>query len=134
MRYDEEGATLADLAHRLSAPVLLVVAAGLGTLNHTALTLEVMAHRGIDLAGVVIGSWPERPDLATLANVRDLETLAARPLAGVLPAGAGALDTATVTDIATFTDIAHAGLAPALGGRFDPAEFRSRQASEERYQ
>ena len=40
VRYDEEGATLADLARDLGAPVLVVADPRLGTLNHTALTLE----------------------------------------------------------------------------------------------
>ena len=40
VRYDPAGATLADLAAMCGAPVLLVAAAGLGTLNHTALTLR----------------------------------------------------------------------------------------------
>ncbi len=121
VRYDEEGATIADLAHGLGAPVLVVVDAALGTLNHTALTLEVMAHRGLDLAGIVIGSWPPAPDQACRSNVRDLETLAARPLAGAMPEGAGDLDGPE------FLLAARAGLGPALGGVFDAADFR-RQA------
>ncbi|MGV0801461.1 dethiobiotin synthase, partial [Mycolicibacterium elephantis] len=36
------GATLRDVARDLGAPVLVVAAAGLGTLNHTALTLEAL--------------------------------------------------------------------------------------------
>ena len=118
VRYDEEGTTIADLARTLSADVLVVVDAGLGTLNHTALTLEAMADRGLRLAGVVVGAWPAEPDLACRSNVRDLETLAARPLAGALPAGAGALDPVD------FLLAARAGLAPALGGTFDAADFR----------
>jgi dethiobiotin synthetase len=118
VRYDEEGATLADLAHDLGAPVLLTVRPGLGTLNHTALTLEVMAARGVELAGVVIGSWPRRPGLDDLCNVRDLETIAARPLAGVLPERSGRLDGPD------FLLVARGGLAPHLGGAFDPAKFR----------
>ena len=118
VRYDEDGRTIADLATRLSAPVLVVVSPGLGTLNATALTLEAVAARGLGLAGVVIGAWPGEPDLADRSNIRDLETLAARPLAGVLPAGAGRLAPPK------FLALARAGLAPAYGGRFDPAEFR----------
>jgi dethiobiotin synthetase len=118
VRYDEEGATVADLAHELAADVLVVVDPSLGTLNHTALTLEAMAHRGLALAGVVIGAWPAEPDLACRSNVRDLETLAARPLAGALPAGAGSMDGAE------FLLAARAGLAPAFGGTFDAADFR----------
>ncbi|WP_433244708.1 dethiobiotin synthase [Streptosporangium sp. CA-135522] len=119
VRFDEEGATLADLARTLSAPVLLVTRAALGTLNHTALTLEAMAHRGLEPAGVVIGSWPAEPGLAERCNVTDLEMLAARPLAGALPEGSGALDRES------FARTARAGLAPALGCGFDPSAFRT---------
>jgi dethiobiotin synthetase len=118
VRYDDEGATIADLARDLAADVLVTVDPALGTLNHTALTLEAMAHRGLRLAGVVVGAWPPEPDLACRSNVRDLETLAARPLAGALVAGAGALDAPQ------FLLAARDGLAPALGGTFDAADFR----------
>ena len=118
VRYDDEGATLADLAHQLRSAVLVVVDPALGTLNHTALTLEAMAHRGLALAGVVVGAWPAEPDLACRSNVRDLETLAARPLAGALAAGAGELSAPE------FLLAARDGLAPALGGAFDAADFR----------
>ena len=57
----EDGATLRDVAMDLAAPVLLVVAAGLGTLNHTSLTLEALASQGIPCAGLVIGAWPAEP-------------------------------------------------------------------------
>jgi dethiobiotin synthetase len=120
VRYDEEGTTIASLAYELGAPLVVVTEPGLGTLNATALTLEAMAHRGLRLAGLVIGSWPAEPDLACRSNIRDLEMLAARPLDGVLPAGAGQLDAAE------FLTAAHAGLGPALGGRFDAADFRRR--------
>jgi dethiobiotin synthetase len=118
VRYDEEGSTIADLARSLGAQVLVVVDPALGTLNHTALTLEAMAQRGLDLAGVVLGSWPDEPDLACRSNVRDLEMLAARPLSGALRAGAGALDGAE------FLLAARGGLGPELGGTFDAADFR----------
>lgn len=121
VRYDEDGATVADLARMLRAPVLVVVNAGLGTLNHTALTLEALAHHGIPLAGLVIGAWPAEPDLACRSNVRDLETLAARPLSGALPEHAAALHPAE------FLAAARTGLAPALGGTFDAADFRRAQ-------
>ncbi|MBB4777153.1 dethiobiotin synthase [Actinomadura livida] len=118
VRYDDEGNTIADLARWLGAAALVVARPDLGTLNHTALTLEAMAHRGVQLAGVVIGEWPADPGLAMRSNIRDLETIAARPLAGALPAGAGALDPAE------FLLAAHRGLAPSLGGGFDAAAFR----------
>lgn len=120
VRYDEDGTTIGDLARMLDAEVLVVTTPGLGTVNATALTLEAMAHRGLRLAGVVLGTWPEAPDLAMRANLRDLEMLAARPLDGALPAGAGAY----VPD--AFLAAARAGLAPAYGGVFNAGDFKSR--------
>ena len=95
VRYDERGMTIADLTRILGAPLLVVTSGGLGTLNATALTLEALERRGLTLAGVVVGAWPSDPDLATRSNVADLETIAARPLTGRMPQGAGNLDRAT---------------------------------------
>jgi dethiobiotin synthetase len=110
VRYDPDGGTIADLAAALDAPVVVVAAAGLGTLNHTALTLEALAARKLANGGVVIGSWPRQPGLAELANLTDLQVIAGGPLAGVLPEGAGALDREEFLAAAT------GGLATRLGG------------------
>ena len=110
VRYDPAGATLADLAARCGAPVLVVVAAGLGTLNHTALTLEALVARRLELAGVAIGSWPADPGLAERQNLSDLETLTGGPLAGAIPEGSGELAGEQ------FLAVARRHLAPALGG------------------
>jgi len=120
VRFDQDGRTLAHLARAVDAEVVVVADPALGTLNHTALTLEALAHRGLRLAGVVLGSWPDDPDLACRCNVRDLETLAARPLSGAVQVGAGGLDPAE------FLLAARAGLAPEFGGGFDAADFRAR--------
>jgi dethiobiotin synthetase len=87
VRYDPAGRTIAGLASMLGAPVLVVTAAGLGTLNHTALTLEALAARGLRTAGVVIGSWPDQPGLAERSNLVDLSGV----LTGSMPEGAGRL-------------------------------------------
>lgn len=92
VRFDDSGATLADVAAALGAPVLVVAAAGLGTLNATALTCEALRARGVECAGVVIGAWPAEPDLAASCNIEDLPAYAGAPLLGRLPEGAGALD------------------------------------------
>ena len=101
----------------------MVTTPGLGTLNHTALTLEALASRGLALAGLVIGSWPGSPGLAERSNIGDLESLAGGPLSGALPAGAGRLGRAA------FRRVAAAGLCPSLGGHFDPAGFREKHAA-----
>ncbi|MGW4356873.1 dethiobiotin synthase [Nocardia sp. NPDC004582] len=82
--------TLLDLAQKMSAPVLLVAAAGLGTLNHSELTTRALAAAGVDCAGLVIGSWPAAPDLAAECNRTDLPAVTGVDLVGALPAGAGA--------------------------------------------
>lgn len=123
VRFDDDGLTLADVARTLRAAVLVVAEAGPGTPNATALTLEALAARGVELAGVVVGSWPIEPDLATRSTLRDLETLAARPLLGALPAGAGRLGRAD------FLAAARAGLHPQLGGGFDPRAFRGQHGA-----
>lgn len=82
-----DGVTLRDLAAALGAPVLVVVSAGLGTLNHTALTLEALEARGLTGAGLVIGSWPIEPGIAEQGNREALAELGA--LRAVLPAGVG---------------------------------------------
>lgn len=83
----------ATVAHAGTPVGFLVVArAGLGTLNHTALTVQAIQNRGLDVLGVLIGSWPEKPDLAAEQNQLDLPILTGVPVLGLIPAGAGALD------------------------------------------
>jgi dethiobiotin synthetase len=90
VRLDLEGGTLLDLAALVSAEVVVVVAAGLGTLNHTELTVNALRDRGVAVRGLVVGSWPDEPGLAERCNLEDLTRVA--PLLAVLPEGAGALD------------------------------------------
>jgi dethiobiotin synthetase len=85
----DSGVTLRDIARDAHAPVLVVVSAGLGTLNHTALTLEALATQRIPCAGLVIGAWPADPGPVELTNRDALARMA--PLRAVLPAGAAAL-------------------------------------------
>ncbi|MFE7748765.1 dethiobiotin synthase [Streptomyces sp. NPDC057428] len=110
VRYDDEGSTLADAARLMAAPVLVVAPAGLGTLNATALTTEALRTRGLTCLGVVVGSMPAEPDLASRCNMEDLPVSAGAPLLGAVPAGAGALAPAD------FRACARSWLAPELGG------------------
>lgn len=82
----EGGWTVRDLAVELGCPAVVVARAGLGTLNHTALTLEALARRGVE-AAVVIGAWPHHPGLAEFENIKDLPG----DRLGWIPDGAGDL-------------------------------------------
>lgn len=92
--------TLLDLAQKLDAPVLVVAAAGLGTLNHTELTTRTLHAAGVHCAGLVIGSWPETPDLAADCNRTDLPAVTGVEIIGTLPAGAGSWSTDRFTTTA----------------------------------
>jgi dethiobiotin synthase len=93
VRLDTDGGTLLDLAAALTPPVevVVVVAAGLGTLNHTELTVNALRDRGLEPRGLIIGSWPAEPDLAERCNLEDLPRVTGVPLLARIPAGAGDL-------------------------------------------
>lgn len=117
VRYDDDGATLADLAAALAAPVLLVVDPELGTLNSTALTAEALDRRSLRCLGVVVGSWPAMPSLAARCNLADLPVAAGAPLVGVVPCAAAERSPDR------FRDDAPGWLAPSLGGTWDASDF-----------
>lgn len=73
---------------------IVVSRAGLGTLNHTNLTVWAIQERGFHVQGVVIGSWPNDPGPAELYNRDDLSYHSGVPVLGAIPEGAGALDPA----------------------------------------
>ncbi|GAB7053045.1 dethiobiotin synthase [Catenuloplanes indicus JCM 9534] len=87
LRPSGEPWTVADLAVTLDAKAVVVARAGLGTLNHTALTLEALDRRGVP-ARIVIGAWPAAPELVHWTNLTDLVP----QLAGAIPDAAGTID------------------------------------------
>lgn len=106
VRLDAEGGTLLDIARDLtfalrrrgaddvvSSPVDVVVVtrAGLGTLNHTELTVTALRAVQVEPAGLVIGSWPSSPGLAETCNRDDLTRITGVPVLAVVPEGAGSL-------------------------------------------
>ncbi len=50
-----------DLAADLGYPVVVVASPGLGTINHTLLTVESARAAGLEVAAVVLTPWPEQP-------------------------------------------------------------------------
>jgi dethiobiotin synthetase len=86
--------TMADLAGRLGAGLVIVTRPTLGTLNHTALTVEAANARGLPVDGLVVSGWPAEPGTTEETNLERLSTMA--PVLGLLPLYAG-LDTADPT-------------------------------------
>ena len=63
-----------DLAVALALPLVVAARPGLGTINHTLLTLEAARSAGLAVAGVVLTPWPEHPSAMERSN---RETIAA---------------------------------------------------------
>jgi len=94
VRLGADGFTVRDVAAVLDAPVLVVAAPGLGTLNHCALTAEALATARVKCAGFVVGSWPQRPDLAARCNLHDLPAVTGSAVVGRVPEGVAGPDAA----------------------------------------
>lgn len=84
-----EGTTMADVARALDAALVIVARPGLGTLNHTALTIEAARSRGLAIDRVVVSGWPENPNVTERTN---LEWLRAHGLIVETLADAGDVD------------------------------------------
>jgi dethiobiotin synthetase len=63
-----------DLAADLGYPLIVVASPGLGTINHTLLTVEAARAASLEVAAVVLNPWPPEPGEIELSN---LETIAA---------------------------------------------------------
>ncbi|RKX59096.1 MAG: dethiobiotin synthase [Thermodesulfobacteriota bacterium] len=74
-----------DLIIMLKLPLIIVARPGLGTINHTLLTLECARNAGINVLGIIINRTPLKPDpmiednIKTIANMGNIKILAVIP-------------------------------------------------------
>ncbi len=80
-----DGTMVVDLAAAADLPIVVVARPGLGTLNHTLLTLAEADRRGLAVVGVVVSGFPAAPDLATRTNLAELRRLTDGRLVGIIP-------------------------------------------------
>lgn len=64
-----------DFAVMLGLPLLIAARPGLGTINHTLLTLEAARAVGLDVCAVVMTPWPEHPTAMQRSNRETVERL-----------------------------------------------------------
>ena len=77
---------VAQLIQRLALPILIVATTGLGTLNHTLLTVTFAQQFNIHIAGIVLnGLRSENAGLAEATNPVEIEKLTGIPVIGVVP-------------------------------------------------
>ncbi len=63
-----EDYSVCDFAVALALPVLIAARPGLGTINHTLLTLQVARSAGLDVRAVVLTPWPRAPTVLERSN------------------------------------------------------------------
>lgn len=80
----DEKHDVVDLISALGAPVVLVARAGLGTLNHTLLSLEALKSRRIRVAAIVLNSTSvaDRADASVAHNAAELRRRTDSPIYG----------------------------------------------------
>jgi dethiobiotin synthetase len=82
-----EAFTVGDLAIALALPLLIAARPGLGTINHTLLTLRAARAAGLEVRAVVLTPWPQEPSAIessnreTIARMGEIEVLGLNPIA-----------------------------------------------------
>jgi dethiobiotin synthetase len=69
--------TVRDLAVELELPLVVAATPGLGTINHTLLTVEAARGAGLNVVAVVLTPWPAGPSRMELSNQRTIARLGA---------------------------------------------------------
>jgi dethiobiotin synthetase len=87
--------TICDLAAALELPVIIAARPGLGTINHTLLTLRAARAAQLDVRAVVLTPWPQQPDAIERSNRETIERLGEIEVATL-----GVLASPAVTELA----------------------------------
>lgn len=78
--------TVLDLARAMDYPVVVVTRPSLGTLNHTALTIQALQTAGLRIAGLIVShGQPDSDDLSLATNADWLEHMNQCPILATLP-------------------------------------------------
>jgi dethiobiotin synthetase len=74
-----------DMIRWIKLPLVVVARAGLGTINHTVLTVNAARQFGVPVAGIILNQYPEKPSLAEKTNPEVIEDLTGAPILGRVP-------------------------------------------------
>jgi dethiobiotin synthetase len=81
------GYTVRDLALDLGWPVIVAARPGLGTINHSLLTVEAARAAGLDVRAVVLTPWPAEPSAMLRSNAEAIGRLGQVEVAALRPVG-----------------------------------------------
>jgi len=83
-----ENMLVVDFAAELKYPVLIVARAGLGTINHSLLTIEVLQKRGLPIAGLILNDVdPQLSDASRTSNAAQIQQWTSVPVLSFVPFG-----------------------------------------------
>jgi len=85
------GYLVRDLAVDLGLRIVVAARTGLGTINHTLLTVEAARGAGLRVAGVVMTPWPREPEPIEQSNRETVEGLSGVAVSGLPPTSPGNL-------------------------------------------
>jgi dethiobiotin synthetase len=85
------GYLVRDLAVDLGLPVVIAARTGLGTINHTLLTIDAARVAGLRVAGVTMTPWPAQPEAIEASNRATVERLGGVRVSGLPPTEPGSL-------------------------------------------
>lgn len=88
------GYLVRDLAVELDLPLVIAARTGLGTINHTLLTIEAARAVGLDVAAIVMTPWPDDPDTMVRSNKETIERFGSVNVVGLPPTTPDELATA----------------------------------------
>lgn len=76
---------MSDFAIDMGIPIIIVSRPGLGTINHTLLSIEYAKKKGLQILGIVISNYPSEPGLAESLNIGAIRQLTDVEIIGVIP-------------------------------------------------
>ena len=85
------GYLVRDLALDMRMPLVVAARPGLGTINHTLLTLEAARGAGLEPVAVVMTPWPGDPSAVERSNREPVERLGGVPVTGLPECSPGSL-------------------------------------------
>jgi dethiobiotin synthase len=74
-----ENELMIDLIKALSLPVLIVARSGLGTINHTVLTIEALRNKNLEIDGVITNGEPNDENRKAIEHFGNVKVLAQMP-------------------------------------------------------
>lgn len=76
---------MSDFVKDMDLQLIIVSRPGLGTLNHTLLSIEYAKQKGLNILGIIICNYPPTPDLAESLNIKTILQLTDVEILGVIP-------------------------------------------------